>query len=169
MCDPALCAGTLEAKLGQQTPLILSIPSSLIQLDTVRLMASTALGRSVSARLGRGAAPKKLRLPTRISCRTKLRLPTGRSSCGAFLVELLPLSSTSVAVPAPRLDHHSLTIVWHFSKARCISPSFSEHSLNKAFRESKAKRAAANASVMLEERINRSARQNEPKTDTDVG
>ena len=157
MCDPTLCAGTLEAKLGQQTPFILSIPSSLIQLDTVRLMASTALGRSVSARLGRGAAPKKL------------RLPTGRSSCGAFLVELLPLSSTSVAVPAPRLDHHSLTIVWHFSKARCISPSFSEHSLNKAFRESKAKRAAANASVMLEERINGSAKQNEPKTATDVG
>ena len=161
MCDPTLCAGTLEAKLGQQTPFILSIPSSLIQLDTVRLMASTALGRSVSARLGRGAAPKKL------------RLPTGRSSCGAFLVELLPLSSTSVAVPAPRLDHHSLTIVWHFSKARCISPSFSEHSLNKAFncvsRESKAKRAAANdASVMLEERRNGSARQNEPKTATDA-
>ena len=42
MCDPALCAGTLEAKLGQQTPLILSIPSSLIQLDAVRLMASAA-------------------------------------------------------------------------------------------------------------------------------
>ena len=43
MCDPTLCAGTLEAKLGQQTPFILSIPSSLIQLDAVRLMASAAL------------------------------------------------------------------------------------------------------------------------------
>ena len=32
-----LCEGTLEAKLGQQTPFILSIPSSLMQLDAVRL------------------------------------------------------------------------------------------------------------------------------------